>query len=54
MLYVAAEENVLAPGTAELHMQENEDLTILLPEGDEIYVSGTGEVTDSQGRRLHA
>jgi hypothetical protein len=40
MLYLSGEDNTLAPGVAELHMQENEDLTILLPDGTEIYVSG--------------
>lgn len=54
MLYVSPEENVLAPGVAELHMQETEDLTIILPNGDEIYVGGDGSVADSAGRRMHA
>lgn len=51
MLYISAEENALAPGTAELHMQENESLTVILPDGDEIYVSGDGSVFDSSGRK---
>jgi hypothetical protein len=52
MLYLSAEDNTLAPCVAEVHMQETEDLTIILPEGDEIYVSGNGQVFDNQGREL--
>jgi hypothetical protein len=52
MLYLSAEDNTLAPGVVEVHMQETEDLTIILPEGDEIYVSGNGQVFDNQGREL--
>ena len=50
MLFISPEENVLAPGTGELHLQENEDITIVLPDGDEIYVSGTGAVFGSDGK----
>jgi hypothetical protein len=52
MLYLSGEDNALAPGVAELHMQENEDLTILLPDGTEIYVSGNGQVFDNQAREM--
>jgi hypothetical protein len=52
MMYVAAEENALAPGIAELHIQAAEDVTIILPEGEEIYVAGDGSVRDSQGREM--
>jgi hypothetical protein len=51
-VYVAAEENALAPGIAELHIQAAEDVTIILPEGEEIYVAGDGSVRDSQGREM--
>jgi hypothetical protein len=52
MLFIAAEDNALAPGVAELHMQATEDVTVILPEGDEIYVAGDGSVHDGQGREM--
>jgi len=52
MLYISAENNALAPGIAELHMQPGEDITIIFVEGDEIYVNGDGSVEDGSGRRL--
>ncbi len=33
-------------------MQENEELTVLLSDGTEIYVSGNGQVFDSQAREM--
>lgn len=52
MLYISAEDNMLSPGVAELHMQANDDITIILPGGEEIYVSGNGTVQDNFGREL--
>lgn len=37
---------------AALHLKEDEDITIVLPDMTEVYVSGSGEVSDSQGRIL--
>lgn len=54
MLYIPAEDNALAPGVAELHLQEAEDIIIVLPEGDEIYVAGDGRVTDNFGKEMKA
>jgi hypothetical protein len=54
VLYISAEENVLAPGVAELHLQPSDDVTVILFDGSEIYVSGDGGVRDSQGREMKA
>jgi hypothetical protein len=54
MLFISAEENELAPGVAELHIQASEVITVILPEGDEIHVSGDGKVFDSYGKEMKA
>lgn len=52
MLYIAADENDLAPGVPELHLDTSDAITIILPNGDEIYVDGDGTVTNGSGIRL--
>lgn len=52
MLFIPGEENVLAPGVPELHLQFTDDITVILPNGEEIYISGDGRVSDNDGTRL--
>ena len=52
MLYIPADGNALADGIAELHLQETEDITVILPDGDEIYISGTGHIETGDGRKI--
>jgi hypothetical protein len=51
MLYIAADKNP-SSNVAELHLQEHEDITIILPDGTEIYVSGDGTARNQYGQLL--
>jgi len=43
------EKPPLGDGGSELHMDYEDDITIILPDGEEIYVSGNGAVANSGG-----
>jgi hypothetical protein len=52
VLFVSAEGNEMAPGVAELHLQAGDDITVIFPDGTELYVAGNGDVTAGDGRSL--
>jgi len=39
----------LGNGGPELHLSPEDDITVILPDGEEIYVSGDGAVADTDG-----